>query len=361
MTRKTNEIRTERARYKNKPVIKLLFDYNEAAINRVRSVQGARWSPEMRCWYVADQQQKIAALRNIGIIVDNRMVSNVVENDENGMLLKRFSDYMKNMRYSERTISRYTECMRILLNFHAPKKFLDIDNEDIAVFNRDYIIAQKLSATYQSQFVNAVKLFYDKIPRKRLVLEQLERPRKGSPLPHVLSKEEVGKLLASTNNIKHKAILSVIYSCGLRRSELLNMRITDIDSKRQVVNIRHAKGNKDRIVPLSDKILQLLRAYFKQYRPREWLFEGQQPGNQYSETSLNKIFGHAKTKAGIKTPCSLHTLRHCYATHLLESGTDIRYIQALLGHKHAKTTEIYTHISTKSIQNIKSPFDDLDL
>lgn len=157
------------------------------------------------------------------------------------------------------------------------------------------------------------------------------------------------------------SVISMIYSCGLRRAELINMQIIDIDSKRQVVNIRHAKGDKDRIVPLSEKVLYLLREYFKLFRPKKWLFEGQIAGTQYTETSLNKVFKQAKEKARIKTPCSLHSLRHCYATHLLEGGTDIRYIQTLLGHKHSKTTEIYTHVTTKSIQKIKSPFDDLDL
>ena len=188
-----------------------------------------------------------------------------------------------------------------------------------------------------------------------------DHPQKITALPKVLSKEDVAKLLVSTENIKHKAMLSLIYACGLRRGELLNMQIIDIDSKRGVVNIRHAKGDKDRIVPLSDKILVLLREYFRQCRPKKWLFEGQIAGTQYTETSLNHIFQRARTKANIKIPCTLHSLRHCYATHLLELGTDIRYIQALLGHKHSKTTEIYTHVTTKSIQKIKSPFDDLEI
>ena len=272
-----------------------------------------------------------------------------------------FSDYMRAMRYSTNTISSYAECLRIFLNYHGQKHYLDIDNNDVALFNRDYILKQKLSATYQEQFINAIKLFYAKIPRKKLIIENLERPRKESPLPKVLSKEDVAKLISSTENIKHKAILSLIYSCGLRRGELINMQITDIDSKRNVINIRHAKGDKDRIVPLSDKILVLLREYYKKYRPIRWLFEGQIVGTQYTETSLNHIFQRAKSKAQVKMPCTLHTLRHCYATHLLEAGTDMRYIQALLGHKHSKTTEIYTHVTTKSIQKIKSPFDDLEI
>ena len=354
-------IQTERATHREQAVIKLLFDYDAEVVSKIRTIAGVRWSSTMRCWYVADQPQKITALQNLGIAIEQKKVTNIIASDGNAALLERFSDYMKEMRYSKSTINTYVECLRIFFNFCPSKHYLEIDNNDIALFNRDYILNQKLSATYQGQFINAIKLFYEKIPRKRLVFEHIERPRKGSPLPKVLSKEDVSRLLSATQNVKHMAILSLIYACGLRRSELLNMQITDIDSKRNVINIRHAKGDKDRIVPLSEKILTLLRRYFKLYKPKKWLFEGQIAGTQYTETSINHIFQRAKKKAGITMPCTLHTLRHCYATHLLESGTDIRYIQALLGHKSSKTTEIYTHVTTKSIQKIKSPFDDLDL
>jgi len=354
-------IQTERTKHKNQSIIKLLFDYNAETVSKIRTIAGVHWSHTMRCWYVADLPQKITALQSLGIAIAQKNIPNVIANDDNAELLERFSDYMKGMRYSTNTVVSYVECMRIFFNFHPSKHYLEIDNNDVSLFNRDYILKQKLSATYQGQFINAIKLFYAKIPRKRLVIEHLERPRKGSSLPKVLSKEDVSSILMATQNIKHRAMLSLIYACGLRRSELLNMQITDIDSKRKVINIRHAKGNKDRIVPLSEKILTLLREYFRQHKPSKWLFEGQIAGTQYTETSLTKVFQKAKVKARIKMPCTLHSLRHCYATHLLESGTDIRYIQALLGHKHSKTTEIYTHVTTKSIQKIKSPFDDLDL
>ena len=354
-------IQTERAEYNKQKIIKLMFDYNKEMVAKIRTIQGVRWSRSLSCWYVADQPQKITALQNIGIQIEQKNVSNTIANDVNAELLIQFSDYMKDRRYSINTISSYVECVRIFLNYHSQKHYLEIDNNDVALFNRDYILNQKLSATYQGQFINAIKLFYEKVPRKKLVIQNMERPRKGSPLPKVLSKEDVAKLLNTTENIKHKAILSLIYSCGLRRSELINMKITDIDSKRNVINIRHAKGDKDRIVPLSEKILIMLREYYKKYHPQKWLFEGKITGTQYTETSLNHLFQRAKSKAQIKMPCTLHTLRHCYATHLLEAGTDIRYIQVLLGHKHGKTTEIYTHVTTKSIQKIKSPFDDLDI
>ena len=177
-------------------------------------------------------------------------------------------------------------------------------------------------------------------------------------MPNVLSKEEVKKILEAHVNLKHRAMLSLIYSCGLRRSELLHLKSTDIDSKRNIVIIRQSKGRKDRIAPLSPKILDLLRDYYKMYKPKNYLFEGKTE-EQYSEQSLQSVLKQALKKVNITKPVTLHWLRHSYATHLLESGTDLRYIQELLGHNSSKTTEIYTHVSTKSLQQIKSPFDDL--
>jgi site-specific recombinase XerD len=179
-------------------------------------------------------------------------------------------------------------------------------------------------------------------------------------LPKILSEEEVIAILKSVDNLKHKTMLSLIYAAGLRRSELINLEVNDIDSKRMVINIRGGKGKKDRITLLSEKILNLLRTYFQAYRPKVWLFEGV-AGEAYSVSSLQKIFAVALRKSGVRKDASLHTLRHSFATHLLENGTDIRYIQALLGHNSSKTTEIYTHVTTKGFEKIRSPLDNLDL
>jgi integrase/recombinase XerD len=154
-------------------------------------------------------------------------------------------------------------------------------------------------------------------------------------------------------------MLSLIYACGLRRSELLHLKPTDVDSKRGLLIVKQSKGNKDRVVPLSEKTISMLREYFISYKPKIWLFEGQVKGEQYSEKSLQSVLKQSVEKAKIRKPVTLHWLRHSYATHLLESGTDLRYIQELLGHKSSKTTEIYTHVSTQSIQKIRSPFDEL--
>jgi len=202
-------------------------------------------------------------------------------------------------------------------------------------------------------------LFYKEVFHAKLDVEKLERPRRQYKLPNVLSKEEVKAILEAPTNKKHKIMLSLVYACGLRRGELLHIKPKDIDSKRKLLLIRNAKGRKDRIAPLSEKLIVLLREYYTMYKPKTWLFEGQEKGSKYSATSVQKILKLAISEAKIKKPVSLHWLRHSYATHLLEGGTDLRYIQEILGHKSSKTTEIYTHVSTKSIQQIKSPFDDL--
>jgi len=192
-----------------------------------------------------------------------------------------------------------------------------------------------------------------------LITEQLERPRREHKIPNVLSKEEVAAILQALVNQKHRTMLSLIYACGLRRGELLNLKAENVDSKRHLLLILNAKGKKDRVVPISDKVITMLREYYKLYKPKIWLFEGQNDGEQYSESSLQEVLKHAIKMAGIRKPVTLHWLRHSYATHLLEAGTDLRYIQELLGHKSSKTTEIYTHVSEKSLQKISSPFDNL--
>jgi len=270
-----------------------------------------------------------------------------------------FKLWMQHKRYSESTIKTYLDAAKSFIMFIYPKPMHEADNNDMVRYVNEYIIKNNLSFAYQNQVVNACKLFFKEVIKSKLVVDKLERPRRQYKLPNVLSKAEITTILNAHNNVKHKTMLSLIYACGLRRSELLNLKPADVDSRRGLLIIRQGKGRKDRVTPISEKIIQMLREYYKMYRPKEWLFEGQTRGEQYSEKSLQAVLKQSLEKTGIKKPVSLHWLRHSYATHLLESGTDLRYIQELLGHKSSKTTEIYTHVSTKSIQNIKSPFDDL--
>lgn len=272
--------------------------------------------------------------------------------------IKEFTHYLRSKRYSESTIKTYTESIGLFLRYFSEKDILEIDNDDLIAFNNDYIIKNKLSSSFQNQIVNAIKLFFRALSNFKMDVELIHRPRREKKLPNVLSKEEVKKILDAPSNLKHRAMLAMIYSCGLRRSELLNLTKHDIDSDRNIVVIRMGKGKKDRIVPLSAKILVLLRDYYACFHPSSFLFEGQ-GGGKYSPKSLENVLKQSLLKAHIDKPVSLHWLRHSYATHLLENGTDLRFIQELLGHKSSRTTEIYTHVSTKHIQNIRSPFDDL--
>ena len=208
--------------------------------------------------------------------------------------------------------------------------------------------------------INAIKFYYERVLKGERKTYLIDRPKKEKTLPTVLNEEEIKLLLNKTENLKHKAILMMAYSAGLRLGELINMKIKDIDSKRMQIRVEQAKGKKDRYTILSNKMLAILREYFVRYKPNEWLFEGEK-GGQYSARSIQKVAKLSATKAGIKKNVGVHTLRHTFATHLLENGTDLRYIQSLLGHESSKTTEIYTHITTKGFDQIKNPLDQLDL
>jgi len=175
-----------------------------------------------------------------------------------------------------------------------------------------------------------------------------------------LNEEEITRAIRLTKNIKHKAVIMITYSAGLRLSEVLNLKVSDIDSKRMQVFVRQAKGKKDRYTLLSKKALPVLRKYFRECNPKAWLFEGA-TGGKYSESSVHSLVAAAYVRAGIKKAVTVHTLRHCFGTHLLENGTDLRYIQALMGHSSSKTTEIYTHITTKGFNQIENPLDKLDI
>jgi len=329
--------------------IAVYFEKNAVLNERIKKITDARWSNTLKAWHVPDTEENRSRFK---------LASAIVLNEEHLKKIEQFNRWLSSKRYSESTVKVYCDSLKAFLKYYNNKSIEEINNEHVLNFNNDYIIKKKLSSSYQNQIVNALKLFFKQIVRAEIQVEQIDRPKREKLLPNVLSKEEIKKILEAPSNIKHKAMLSLIYSCGLRRGELLNMKITDIDAQRNLIIIRQAKGKKDRIVPLSQKMLDLLRIYYKSENPKNYLFEGQF-GGKYSEKSLESVLKQALEKAKLKKPVSLHWLRHSYATHLLENGTDLRYIQEILGHNSSKTTEIYTHVSTKSIQNIKSPFDDL--
>lgn len=262
-------------------------------------------------------------------------------------------------RYSPRTISVYLNATKQLFLRFAEKHPNDIRTEDIETFQHELATTRKASNSYLNQIVNAVRYYYKDVLGDAKRVTFIERPRKETKLPLVLSKAEVAILLKAPDNLKHRAMLALAYSGGLRVSEVLALRPEDILFDRGLLRIRGAKGNKDRTTLLGRSTAELLRNYMEHYRPTEHLFAGQD-GGAYSARSLQKVMEHALRKAGIAKPATMHTLRHSFATHLLEQGTDLRYIQALLGHASSKTTEIYTHISTRYLQGIINPMDALD-
>lgn len=360
--------------HQNTHKLGLFFPYNEELLRLVRTFPDAKWSKSLRCWHIDNNSRNLKEIYKVfsgvakldtepvyaaGLPVKKDTGVLAQLNDGQSKKIAQFKDWLSSRRYAESTIKTYTDALQTFLRFYHFKSPSEINNEDLIRFNNEYILANKYSASFQNQVVNAIKLFFKKVENTQLELDLIHRPKRAKLLPNVLSKEEIKKLLEAHSNMKHKTMLSLIYACGLRRSELLHLKILDIDSKRGIVFIRQSKGKKDRIVPLSAKILEMLRDYYLAYKPTVWLFEGQNKGELYSEKSLQSVLKQALQKVGITKPVTLHWLRHSYATHLLENGTDLRYIQELLGHNSSKTTEIYTHVSTKSIQQIKSPFDDL--
>lgn len=275
-------------------------------------------------------------------------------------LLSQFELYMRTLRYSDHTVRTYIGILKIFFGFHQGKDPAEILFRDLEQFNTEYILKKGYSAAYQNQIINAVKLYYKRTPGRMLFLEELERPKKPKRLPVVLSREEIGLIIKNVKNLKHRAILSIIYACGLRISEAINLEIRDIDSTRMIIHIRGGKGNKDRFVGLSPKILEILREYYRKYRPSEYLFEGQnQP--QYSTRSIQKILKRVCGLVGIQKHVTVHTLRHSFATHLVESGIDVTHVQKLLGHSNIKTTLMYLHLAKQFYTNIESPFEGLDL
>lgn len=261
-------------------------------------------------------------------------------------------------RYSSNSIETYVNAFRQFLMYFKGQDVDTLTVKQIEQYINLQVTEKNISISYQKQLVAAIKFWYNGVLGKKITLDYLYPDRGEFKIPVVFSQEEIKKMLTVCENIKHKAILATIYSCGLRLSELTNLMIKDVDSSAMTVTVRQGKGKRDRVVVLSKKLLILLREYFVQYKPKEYLFEGQ-TGGKYAARSVQQVLKQTLTKSKIKTKGSVHSLRHSYATHLIEQGTDIRFVQELLGHKSIKTTLIYTHLTDAAKRKIKSPLDNL--
>lgn len=367
------KIHAERVIHRKEERIKLKFKYHQATAIKIRKIPGVRWSQTMSCWHIPSTPKNVRTYMPIGKIIKqqpaedtplwakSKLLRKIEIREKQEAFLKEhiplelFRKYLHNKRYSQQTIDSYYSSVKNFFSF-VMKKPEEVTEQDFMDYNYRCLVEQGLSRATQNVAISSLKLFYKRLKLTNLDMEAIERPQKHRKLPTILSEQEVKKMIGTIRNIKHKAIVCLIYSAGLRRSELIGLKLAHVDSSRMVLNIIQGKGFKDRTVTLSPYVLELLREYYKAYRPTEYLFEGRD-GGAYSAESVANIVKKAARMAQIKKKVTAHTLRHSYATHLLEAGVDLRYIQVLLGHNSSRTTEIYTHVSNYSLSAIDSPID----
>jgi integrase/recombinase XerD len=353
--------------------LRVIFSYNQVLSNTLRYIPFARWDSRNKWWSVPfsdailNQLRTAANAQNLHVeyeeeVRDTTKTQRLTPLDipNYRQCPESFIEKLKEMRYSDHTIKTYTSLFEEFINFYHRFDIPTIDERQIVVFLRHLVTERKVSTSYQNQSINAIKFYYERVLGSQRKVYLIDRPRPERTLPIVLNQEEIQSILKIPTNLKHRAILVTIYSAGLRVSEAINLKVNDIDSNRMQIRVEQAKGKKDRYTLLSPKTLDVLRSYFLQYKPKTWLFEGLN-GHPYSDRSIQSILKDAVKKAGVQKRVTVHTLRHSFATHLLENGTDLRYIQSLLGHESSRTTEIYTHVTTRGFDQIKSPLDNLNI
>ena len=366
------KITLSNATHRQQPVVKVEFSFNRELIDELKVRTNARWSATMNCWYIPKDQFELGefftAMKPLAWIDYSAVkTNNLPESEkevrpviEKGSLPAGYLEKLEQMRYGKNTVKTYKNCILQFTGYFGIREIDKLTKDEINQYILHLIKTRNVSSSYQNQMINAIKFYYEKVLGNKKEYYFIDRPKRERKLPEVLSKQEIEKMIKTTKNIKHKSLISVMYSCGLRRSEAINLKATDIESDRMLIKIRDGKGKKDRYVPLSARVLNLLRNYYSEMKPENWLFPGEK-GMQYSESSVLNIVKDAARRAGINRRVYPHILRHSFATHHLEQGTDLRYIQIWLGHSSTKTTEIYTHVSQNDYNKFKNPIDDINL
>jgi integrase/recombinase XerD len=365
--------------HRDKNCLALYFEKDSELIGYVRKIPEVKFSYTNLCWYlpetrdaakqISDCLKDKANLDFTALQTSTPVIQEEVKpkdqqettkelNTDQLQALRMIEQKLKLRGYSENTVRTYFQHFKEFLLFYYDSHPVEISELEIRNYILYLIEKRKLSKSTQNQSINAIKFFYEKVLLQDRKVYYLERPMKDKKLPEVLSQEDVLSIFEALDNIKHRCMLMLIYSAGLRRSEMLNLRIGDVDFNRSVVFIRSAKGHKDRQSVLAQNMVPMLQQYLKDFVPGFWLFEGR-AGERYSASSLQQVFKQAAKKAGVKKIVRLHMLRHSFATHLLESGTSTRYIQVLLGHESPKTTEVYAHVSRFALDKIRSPLDQM--
>lgn len=341
------------------------FSYSVDLIKKIKSFDYARWDKDAKHWIIPFSLDNITKLTEIFsdeyLVFEDKLKQQLIDKKfaPNWMneIFNRLIEELKLKGYSQKTIKSYLGHTRRFLIYYYGKSPNDLSDAQVRKYILSFINDKNCSHAYINQAISAIKFLYHHVYKKSDFMLDFPRMKKEKKLPNVLNQKEVVKILNAVTNIKHKTILIMVYSSGLRVSEVVRLKISDIDSNRMLIHVKQAKGRKDRYTLLSNVALEQLRVYYKKYKPHNWLFEGEDVGSHLTERSVQKIFEKAKVKAKIEKKATVHSLRHSFATHLLEGGTDLRYIQELLGHSSSKTTEIYTHVSEKDVRRIQSPLD----
>lgn len=350
----------------------MYFAYNVELSKALKKMPLCSWNSDKRCWEMPYSERylkevkEIAAQFSLNLIYKEEQKLKVtprkskLDIEHYRTCPQNYIDKLIELRYSKNTLEVYTDLFEEFINYYEDTEIDDISEAMITDFLLYLVNTRHVSSSYQNQSINAIKFYYEKVLGGKRTFYMINRPRDEQYLPEVLNNDEITAILNATENLKHKAILMTIYSAGLRIGEAINLKIKDVDSQRMQIRVEQGKGKKDRYTILGIKTLEILQKYVAEYKPKIWLFEGAK-GDIYSQKSIQMILKKAVFKVGIKKHITVHTLRHSFATHLLEAGTDLRYIQSLLGHANSKTTEIYTHITTKGFDQIKSPLDNLNI
>lgn len=340
--------------FQSKDVIWVSFPYDFALKESLKSKLQAQWSPSHKKWYVKD----IDSNRSLCGLPKKFFTTTLYlqVNEVNRPALDRYLRQLLLMAYSNSTIKTYCQEFLQLLKVLKAHSVDDLDSDKLRSYFLYCSQKLKLSENLIHSRLNAVKFYFEKVLKRDRLFLDVPRPKKPSLMPEVISANDIKKMLQSVNNSKHSLLLRLCYGMGLRVSEVVNLKVSDIDSSRMQVLIRRSKGKVDRYVVLPKSVLADLRAYYLEFKPKEFLFEGQTSG-QYSVRSVQKVFKKAMDTAQIHKKLGVHSLRHSYATHLIEMGTDIRFVQELLGHSNIKTTMIYTHLTDTTKRKIKSPLD----
>lgn len=362
----------------DKKILMLQFRYRRELSEFLRQQPFIHYYGQGKCWYI--EQEKTSLSEVVALLQPHarlridpglqpldwetqKLLITGNNKDWGSMNPEPFLDALIARDYSPNTLSSYFSLLGRFIKHMAIRQAKDFEvlkANSVNVYHSRWMAEEEVCAGTINQSVSALKFYMQKVVGVSTEGFELVRAKKDKKLPKVISLEEVAAILSSPANLKHRCLLAFLYSGGLRVEEVLGLKVADIAWERKQLWIRKGKGKKDRVTMLSDSLAVQLKEYLRNYKPKSYLFEGQF-GGRYTSTSIRKVLNIAMKAAGIEKGYTPHCLRHSFATHLLEGGTDLRYIQSLLGHESSKTTEIYTHVSQKSLQNIQSPLDKLEL